>query len=80
MRYRIWWCTIAALGLVGAAAAAQTLQQRVIVQNYDTSTPFTFEGLLGSGDTAPARTRLLVNQEGKFDRQERGVGGGRRFD
>jgi hypothetical protein len=46
MRHRIWWCMIAAFGLVGAAVVAQTPRQRMIAQNYDTLKPFTFEGVL----------------------------------
>jgi hypothetical protein len=47
MRHGIWWCMVAALGLVSAAVAAQTPRQGMIAENYDNSKPSTFEGMLG---------------------------------
>jgi hypothetical protein len=72
MRHRIWWCMIAALGLVGAAIAAQTPRQRMIAQNYDTSKPFTFEGLLWGQATLrpPAPVYLLIKKEDSTGKSE----------
>jgi hypothetical protein len=56
---------IAALGLVSAADAGQTPRQRIIAENYDTSKPFTFEGMLWGQATLrpPASVYLLVKKE-----------------
>jgi hypothetical protein len=72
MRHRIWWCVIGALGLVGAAVAAQTPRQRLIAENYDTSKPFTFEGLLWGQATLrpPASVYLLVKNENSKGKTE----------
>ena len=63
---------MAALGLVGAAGAAQTPRQRMIAQNYDTSKPFTFEGLLWGQATLrpPAPVYLLIKKEDSTGRSE----------
>ena len=65
MPYRLLWCVIAALGLVGAVVAAQTPRQQTIAENYDTSKPFTFEGMLwGQANLRPpASVYLLVKKE-----------------
>jgi hypothetical protein len=72
MRYRIRWCMIAALGLVGAAVAAQTPRQRMIAENYDTSKPFTFEGVLWGQATLrpPAPVYLLIKKEDSTGKSE----------
>jgi hypothetical protein len=56
---------IAALGLVAGAVAAQTPRQRMIAEHYDTSKPFTFEGVLWGQATLrpPASVYLLVKKE-----------------
>ena len=71
MRHRIW-CLIAALGLVGAAVAAQSPRQRMIAQNYDTSKPFTFEGVLWGQATLrpPAPVYLLIKKEDSTGKSE----------
>jgi hypothetical protein len=71
MRHRMW-CLIAALGLVGAAVPAQTPRQRMIAQNYDTSKPFTFEGLLWGQATLrpPAPVYLLIKNAGSTGKSE----------
>ena len=53
---------VAVFGLVGAA---QTPRQRMIAQNYDTSKPFTFEGILWGQATLrpPAPVYLLIKKE-----------------
>ena len=72
MRHGIWWCMVAALGLVSAAVAAQTPRQRMIAENYDTSKPFTFEGMLWGQATLrpPASVYLLVKNEDSKGRIE----------
>jgi hypothetical protein len=72
MRHRIWWCMIAAFGLVGAAVAAQTPRQRMIAQNYDTLKPFTFEGVLWGQATLrpPGPVYLLVKKEDSTGKSE----------
>jgi hypothetical protein len=63
---------IAALGLVGAEVAAQAPRQRVIAQNYDTSKPLTFEGLLWGQATLrpPAPVYLLIKKEDSTGKSE----------
>jgi hypothetical protein len=78
MPYRILWCVIAALGLAGAVVAAQTPRQRTIAENYDTSKPFTFEGMLwGQANLRPpASVYLLVkNEDAKGKTEEWAVEG-----
>ena len=72
MRHRIGWCLIAAIGLVGAAVAAQTPRERIIAQNYDTLKPFTFEGLLWGQATLrpPAPVYLLIKKEDSTGKSE----------
>jgi Family of unknown function (DUF6152) len=78
MRHRICWGMIAALGLVSAGVDAQTPRQRMIAENYDTSKPFTFEGLLWGQATLrpPASVYLLVkNEDSKGKTEEWAVEG-----
>jgi hypothetical protein len=65
MRHGIWRCVVAASALISAATAAQTPRQLVIAENYDTSKPFTFEGMLWGQATLrpPASVYLLVKSE-----------------
>jgi hypothetical protein len=69
---------VTTLGLVSAAVAAQTPRQRVIAENYDTSKPFTFEGMLWGQATLrpPASVYLLVkNEDSKGKTEEWAVEG-----
>ena len=72
MRHRIWSCTIAVTGLVAAAVAAQTPRQRMIAENYDTSKPFTAEGVLYGQATLrpPASVYLLIKKEDSTGKSE----------
>ena len=78
MRNRTCWSTVAVLGLVGAALAAQTTRQQMIAKNYDTSKPFTFEGALYGQATLrpPAPVYLIIAKEdGRGRREEFAVEG-----
>ena len=78
MRHRHWSCTVAALGLLGAAIAAQSTRQQILAQNYDTSKPFTFEGALYGQATLrpPAPVYLIIAKEdGRGKREEWAVEG-----
>ena len=69
---------IAAFGLVGAAVPAQTPRQQMIAQNYDTSKPFTFEGLLWGQATLrpPAPVYLLLKKQDSTGKSEEWAVGG----
>lgn len=72
MEQRIPRFVIIALGVLTATAAAQTSRQLVIAQNYDTSRPFSFSGMLYGQATLdpPASVYLLIKNETSPNKSE----------